>query len=493
MMPRPISRRSFLTTSARAAGGLAVASSLGPVAARQPARATALKGTLSIFDFGCLSLPALQKGILRAYEALHPGVTIQLVSAPSGIDNTTYTITQLTAGTAPDIVGTAVAQEQWSDLTRDWWVELTQWVDSPNPYDPQKRTFRDVFQPVYLNQLQLDNRFWSITTAGQDAMIYYNKDLFARAGITGVPATWDALLAAQAQLQKAGIIPFGMDGGDLTYADPFPSLPAIIESQTMAGTIKKIHPGPGIVTLDELVAAVDNGTFSAMHADYQETWRLLKDWSRYWQPGYAVNANTFPTPAAHLFFTGKCAMYWAGSYLIPIIESSVPKNKTFAWGVFPFPQITPASSSFATPGAKNVGVWGAWGTCAWGITSDGHRRGHEDLARDFLFYLSAPRQAAYYNQFNTYIPLYKGIPIRGSNALETKTLTAFNRVMGQPCALSTAETALGPSVQLQRTKLLQSYLTGQLSLGTAMSQMEPALMRAARQARQWLQVAQHKQ
>jgi hypothetical protein len=56
--------------------------------------------------------------------------------------------------------------------------------------------------------------------------------------------------------------------------------------------------------------------------------------------------------------------------------------------------------------------------------------------------------------------------------------------------LSTAETALGASFSLHRVKLLQSYLTGELSLSAAMDQMQDVLTRAARDARRWLAVAQ---
>lgn len=493
-----LTRRRFLSTAAQTTGAALLATLLGPdamAAAQEHAASRSFQGTLSIFDFGAFSgYPRLMKDVIDAYQSLHPGVKIQLVSAPSGIDFTTYTITQLTAGTAPDIVSPAVAMEPWADLSRNWWLELTEWVNSPNPYDAQRRSYRARMQPVYLEQLQLDNRFWSMAIAGQDAMVYYNKHLFTKAGVTTAPKTWGEFMHVQERLHNAGIIPFGMDANDITYGDPWPSLPAIIESMTMPETLRKLHQGSGIVTVDELVKGIENGIFNAHSAEYQETWRLLKDWSGYWQSGFAGGSTatgSAGSPGWNLFLKGKAAMGWAGSYAVYNIETTVPKAHAFAWDVFPFPQVTPASSHYATPGHKNIGVWGAWGAIPWAITYVAQKRGHTDLAKDFLFFLSAPRQAALVDQVEVYIPLFKGLPIKGTNSLETGKLKEFSTVMSQPCALSTAETALGSAVQIQRTKLLQSYLTGQIPLDSAMDQMQSALTLAARQAQRWLRVAQH--
>jgi ABC-type glycerol-3-phosphate transport system substrate-binding protein len=480
-----------LSTGAGAAGAAALTRLLGPegaAAAQEHAAARTLSGTLSIFDFGCFNSPPLQRDIVKAYEQLQPGVKIQIISSPSGMDNTTYTIAQFTAGTAPDIVAPAVGQQPWADLTRNWWYELTDWVNTPNPYDPQHRTFRQGLLPQYLEQLQLDNRFWSVAISGQDSMFYYNKDLFAKAGIMDVPQTWDAFTKAQDKLQKAGTVPIAMEVGDVTFGDPFPSIPAITESMTMPQTLHKMHPGAGIVTLDELVTAIENGTFSAQSAEFQETWLLLKAWSRYFQRGFAAGVTSYPSAAAKLFMEGKAAMYWAGSYFIPTMESTVGNH--FAWDVFAFPQITPASSRFATPGHKNVGVWGAWGACPWGVSNVAKQRGHLDMALDFMFFLTTPKRSALFNKDSVYIPLTKGLNAVGTNPFETAKLAEYAKVMSQPCALSTAETALGPNLQLQRTKLLGAYLTDQMPLSQAMSQMQIALNNAARQARRYVAVAQ---
>jgi len=137
-------------------------------------------------------------------------------------------------------------------------------------------------------------------------------------------------------------------------------------------------------------------------------------------------------------------------------------------------------------------VWGAWGSGAYCITYVAQKRGNVDLARDFLFFLSAPRQAATVSISDGFLPIYAEVPIKGSNPLETRLYEKFNDVMQHPCALATAQTALGPALQLKRTKVLQSYLTGQISLDAAMGEMQSAFTRAARTARRWLSAAGEK-
>ena len=493
MITRPHTRRHFLARSAQTVGGAALLAWLGPegaAAATDHAATSALSGTLTIFDFGQLSSSNLtKKNVIAAYEALHPGVKIQIITAPSSMDNTTYTITQLTAGTAPDIVSVAVAQEPWSDLTRNWWNELTDLAHQPNPYDPQHHSYVENVRPVYLDQVQLNNQFWGLAITGLDAMIYYNKDIFAKHGLA-VPQTWDQFIAVQEKLLKAGIVPMATDGSDITYGDPFPSMPDLIQSMTMDKTIAKIHKGTGVVALGELVSAIENGTYSAHNADYQETFRIVKDWSRFWQRGALGSAGGYPSGPATMFMKQQAAMFYAGPYYVPTFESNIPKAQRFAFDVFPFPQITSASSAFATPGQKGVGVWGAWGSGAYCITYVANKRGHLDLAKDFLLFLSAPKQASSVAVGNGFLPTFKGTSATGTTPLETEIYQKVNANMQHPCALATANTALGPALQVQRTKLLQSYISGQTSLSSSMDQMQLALNEAARRARRWLAIAQ---
>src|SRR5690606_16124274 len=43
---------------------------------------------------------------------------------------------------------------------------------------------------------------------------WYNKDLFAKAGVSDTPKTWGELLGVVRQLKAAGVVPIALAGGD---------------------------------------------------------------------------------------------------------------------------------------------------------------------------------------------------------------------------------------------------------------------------------------
>jgi ABC-type glycerol-3-phosphate transport system substrate-binding protein len=59
-------------------------------------------------------------------------------------------------------------------------------------------------------------RIWGIPQQRDAIGIYYNKNLFAKAGIRSFPTTWGEFAAACAKLKSAGITPFAMDGNWVT-------------------------------------------------------------------------------------------------------------------------------------------------------------------------------------------------------------------------------------------------------------------------------------
>jgi len=88
------------------------------------------------------------ENIANEWEKLHPGVKIEFVVQPwtSEQDMRTWHITQLTAGTVPDLMST---QPNWirEDLGKGWWVNLDPYLAEKNPYNPQYETWEDNFYP----------------------------------------------------------------------------------------------------------------------------------------------------------------------------------------------------------------------------------------------------------------------------------------------------------------------------------------------------------
>ena len=75
--------------------------------------------------------------------------------------------------------------------------------------------WKDRFSPSALNLYAVDGRTYGVPMLTSQVVFFYNKDLFAKAGVDGnAIKTWDELLGAVKKLQAAGITPIMAGGGD---------------------------------------------------------------------------------------------------------------------------------------------------------------------------------------------------------------------------------------------------------------------------------------
>jgi ABC-type glycerol-3-phosphate transport system substrate-binding protein len=453
-------------------GGLLLAALLaggalhGAQAASGHSHARALSGTLRIFSFSYFENPTGQR-VIKAYEKLHPGVTIQIQSSPPG-DTMIWEKTMLAGGTtAPDIMVPAIYQQEWVDLPKGFWLDVTPYVMAPDPYVPGNKRWYDLIDKQMIESLRfVDGRFFAFPVASNEAAVWYNKDIFSKVGVE-VPTTWQQFIAVQQKIKQAGYIPYEFGLGDQLSGDPDPSFMSIIENMVMDATIHKLDVNhDGTIDLKELVSGIKSHVFSPHNSDYQEVWRLMKDWSAYWEPGAAGVSDT-GTP----FLTGKVAMVYTNPSTY--FESLLSKAQIH-YGFFRFPQVTPASSSFATPGVKGTGVGGSWWGFVYGLTNAAKARGNVPLAVDFMYYFTAPQNIVALNAAKGQPPVSKA---------EVAHLDPIGRffwqVMHEPNRLSFAELALGPSFESTRMSDLQGYVSGKMSLSAAMDDMQGNYDRAA--------------
>lgn len=139
---------------------------------------------------------------IAEYEDAHPGVTIDLVlQSTDTLIGAFTTAAQTQSG--PDIA------TQWATipvLSQAWAgaiAPISDYVDEEqraNWIGTQENTDKDKLyaMPMYVIGIPLA----------------YNKDLFAKAGVTDAPKTFDELLTVCGQLKDAGITPIGMGNKD---------------------------------------------------------------------------------------------------------------------------------------------------------------------------------------------------------------------------------------------------------------------------------------
>jgi raffinose/stachyose/melibiose transport system substrate-binding protein len=162
--------------------------------------------------------------------------------------------------------------------------------------------------------------------------VYYSKELFAKAGITTLPTTYDEFVQASAKIKKLGISPIAMGGGDI-YMWPMWFF------QTFAQTSKNRSFERTVDTLLGKAKFTDPDYVAAMAA----LARIAKDGLLI--PG--VNGTSMDSARA-MFVSGKAAMFYGGTWEIGgWYKSEMTANDV---GIMSFPVVTKGSVTQATGG-----------------------------------------------------------------------------------------------------------------------------------------------
>jgi raffinose/stachyose/melibiose transport system substrate-binding protein len=150
---------------------------------------------------------ALWQTLANQYMAAHPNVNIEI----SVMDNETFKTTlaaAMEAGTPPDIF------QSWGGGTLNQQAKAGMLKDITADLDANGSAWRESFGagPLGLYAYQGKNHGvpWDMGMVG----FWYNKDLFAQAGITNTPTTWTEFKADVSKLKTAGITPIALGAGD---------------------------------------------------------------------------------------------------------------------------------------------------------------------------------------------------------------------------------------------------------------------------------------
>jgi raffinose/stachyose/melibiose transport system substrate-binding protein len=449
-----------------------VGSSVPAIPGGMRARAAGVCGTVNFNDWGMLTPAGHLLPLVKQYETMHPCVKINIVPVPSTVDAVTWEKTVLAAGTAPDQMSPSYTMQVFEDLSKGWWLDMTPYLDLPNGYIPGNKRWIDSINPVLNAQnAWLGNRYYVVTDSAQEAAFFYNKDLWKKViGSDTPPATWDVFMADLAKFKKAGDIPVEFDLHQTYPIAENGTIVSLFEQMVMYPDYQTMDTNKdGIVDIRELTAAMKSGLYSTKNPRYQEAWRLLKDFSQYFQPR-ALGVTNIDQP----FLSGNVATMFRGQYWLPTLLAANPK---FQWGVFPFPQITPASSKYATPGFKGTGVWSAWNAASWAVPAVAAKRPMWPATLDFLHYITAPKQEQTIDNAAGLLATYAGAD-RHTPAL----LKPFYDITIHPTMAFAAEAALGTKFLRDRISAQQAYLGGSQDLNATMAQMQAAIDEAAQSA-----------
>jgi ABC-type glycerol-3-phosphate transport system substrate-binding protein len=299
--------------------------------------------TLTLWQNGSVaSSDSFLTQIIKNFEAANPGVTIKVVEQPT--DNYFALLhTSMISHSAPDI----------ADLFAGTYLTpLFPYLTNLNNYLPASLISSARGAKFYAKGNNTANGTYGAPAADQFYNAFYNKSLFAKAGIQDAPSTWSQFFSDCTALKAKGILPivYGSQGGgaemgtheDLSYL--FAALPLEQWNGLYNGTVKYNQP--------TLVQQVQQ-----------------------WQKIYSdrctnQNALTSQTPLQQ-FTHGKAAMIVGGSWLIPTFAPLGPK---LGASIPPFSVDAP-KALVEMPGG------------GYGVPSSSK---HVKLATDFLAFMLSP-------------------------------------------------------------------------------------------------------
>ncbi|MEV0326096.1 extracellular solute-binding protein [Micromonospora echinospora] len=139
----------------------------------------------------------------KEYQSAHDGVTVKIQPLENEAFKAKLT-TATQAGSPPDLFqswgGGVLKQQVDAGLVKDLTDDVKPWIGS--------------LLPLALEPYTIDGRIYGVPFDLGMVGFWYNKDHFAKAGITAAPTTWAQLLDAVTKLKAAGIVPVALAGKD---------------------------------------------------------------------------------------------------------------------------------------------------------------------------------------------------------------------------------------------------------------------------------------
>lgn len=321
--------------------------------------------TIKMFQFKVEIADALNK-LTEEYKKVHPNVTIKVETVGGGADYGAALKAKFASGDEPDIFnnGGFNERETWQNRLED--LSDQPWVS-------------DVID-VAKEPMTKDGKIYGMPMNLEGYGFIYNKDLFAKAGITTLPKTITELKDAAEKLKAAGITPFANG-----YQEWW---------------ILGIHNfNVGVANQDDpnaFVAAMNAGTGTTKNNPVLDQWANLLDLTLKYgnENPLTTDYNTQVTT----FASGQAAMMQQGNWTQVQIDGI---NKDLNLGVLPMP--------ISDDAAKNdnlyVGVPNNW------VINNNSKVKAE--AKEFLNWLATSDIGKQYTveQFK-FIPAFKSIEVK---------------------------------------------------------------------------------
>jgi raffinose/stachyose/melibiose transport system substrate-binding protein len=150
---------------------------------------------------------AVWQSLADSYMAEHPNVNVEITILENEAFKTKMT-TVIQSGEIPDIF------QSWGGGVMNEYIGAGMMKDITADLDADGGAWRNTFSAGSLGVYSLEGKNYGVPWDMGMVGFWYNKELFAQAGIDTPPATWDELLADVEALKAAGITPIALGEGD---------------------------------------------------------------------------------------------------------------------------------------------------------------------------------------------------------------------------------------------------------------------------------------
>jgi len=320
-------------------------------------------------------------------------------------------------------------------------------IDRPNPLAADTRPWSAAFRKPHIQQsLDTNGHLYLIPFTQYGVGFFYNKKQYTACALQP-PTTWDGLLRNMDRLQEEGYTAF------VTAVKPDDAQTVWIAA-TMLECFMRVHipevnlrttPGWRFDCLDrectigeridlsERIAAFEKGIIDPRRApELAEVARLVKDMSRRWRPDFLSLGGE---QIYKIFASGQTAHMMNGTWYLgeladlQALMREVAPETAFDYGVFPFPELTPATTSLARAGGINQNA--GMRSCLM-VPVQKKAPWRRQAAIALCHYLTLPGPAAkVFSHSNTYdIPAVAAVPPKPeAEALMPKREYAFLPLM----------------------------------------------------------------
>lgn len=396
-----------------------------------------------------------------AFTKLYPDIKIKFLGAEY-----TYEIDQMktaaTGGQLPDVWWQQAPLVKTS-FPKGVAANLAPHMEQPNPFIKDNAKWRDIYSPTVYGTTSADPE--TIYTNNGDYVgtaFFYNKAIFADAGITAVPTTWAELLQVCETLKAKGITP-------LAYHPFFAgfSWMSRIFLANMLGeeTLKKIDSwsdSPGITSIDVAIAWQKGLIDPRQNPGVLGWWPVAKqllDYADRTIMQLPPNPPTGSPESATYFAAKKVAMIYDGTWAPGAVETN---GGDFEIGSFAWPSMAGSyqyASDFNSANAVG-GPNAAWQYQMSTERSDASLKeaGKADAVLSWMQFFSTPEwNQKICNERGAFLPTFTG-------ATPLDSMKDLAELAAQPLYAISGGTELTDEAADQVGRLFQQFVLGQVTM-----------------------------